>query len=90
VLAYHVAHTADVDQALQAYQEARRPVTAGVQTANRRQAGDVMARVSAMARRGAHGEAAAELQEIERRYKELAGFDVDALNARHSWSVASS
>jgi hypothetical protein len=41
-----------------------------------------------MARRGAHGDAATELQEVERRYKQLAGFDVDALNNRKSWSVS--
>ncbi|HCX20107.1 MAG TPA: salicylate hydroxylase, partial [Afipia sp.] len=60
-----------------------------VQLANRRQAGDVMARVSALARSGAHGDAKAELQDVERRYKQLAGFDVDALNMRKSWSVSS-
>jgi len=47
-----------------------------------------MARVSALARSGAHGDAASELQDVERRYKQLAGFDVDALNNRKSWSVS--
>jgi hypothetical protein len=58
-----------------------------VQLANRRQAGDIMAKVSAMARRGAHGDAATELREAERSYRQLAGFDVDELNNRKSWSA---
>jgi 5-methylphenazine-1-carboxylate 1-monooxygenase len=58
-----------------------------VQLANRSQAGDVMARVSAMARSGQHGLAADELKAIEQKYKRLAGFDVDALNERPSFSV---
>jgi 2-polyprenyl-6-methoxyphenol hydroxylase-like FAD-dependent oxidoreductase len=88
VLAYEVANAANIDDGLRAYETHRRPVASEVQLANRRQAGDVMARVSAMARRGAHGDAATELQEVERRYKQLAGFDVDALNNRKSWSVS--
>ncbi|WP_295854618.1 FAD-dependent monooxygenase [Tardiphaga sp.] len=87
VLAYQLANEITVDDGLMAYEALRRPVATDVQLANRRQAGDVMARVSAMARRGAHGDAAAELQDIERRYKQLAGFDVGALNERRSWSV---
>ena len=78
----------NADDALRAYDAQRRPVASEVQLANRRQAGDVMARVSALARRGAHGDAATELQDIERRYKQLAGFDVEALNHRKSWSVS--
>jgi 2-polyprenyl-6-methoxyphenol hydroxylase-like FAD-dependent oxidoreductase len=88
VLAYELANAANIDDGLRAYETHRRPVASEVQLANRRQAGDVMARVSAMARRGAHGDAATELQDVERRYKQLAGFDVDALNNRKSWSVS--
>lgn len=88
VLAYELATAATVDDALAAYETQRRPVASDVQLANRRQAGDVMARVSALARSGAHGDAATELQDVERRYKQLAGFDVDALNTRKSWSVS--
>jgi 2-polyprenyl-6-methoxyphenol hydroxylase-like FAD-dependent oxidoreductase len=87
VFAYQIATAPSIDEALLAYESERRPVATEVQLANRRQAGDVMARVSAMARRGAHGDAATELQDIERRYKQLAGFDVNALNDRKSWSV---
>lgn len=87
VLAYEIATAPNVDDALRAYETHRRPIATGVQLANRKQAGDVMARVSALARNGAHGDAATELQEVERRYKQLAGFDVDALNTRKSWSV---
>ena len=89
VLAYEIATSTHVDDALRAYDAQRRPVATEVQLANRRQAGDVMARVSALARRGAHGDAKTELQEVERRYKQLAGFDVDSLNNRKSWSVSS-
>lgn len=88
VLAYELATAATIDDALAAYETQRRPVASDVQLANRRQAGDVMARVSALARSGAHGDAATELQEVERRYKQLAGFDVEALNNRKSWSVS--
>ncbi|MBB5052830.1 2-polyprenyl-6-methoxyphenol hydroxylase-like FAD-dependent oxidoreductase [Afipia massiliensis] len=87
VLAYELATAATIDDALRGYETQRRPVASEVQLANRRQAGDVMARVSALARSGAHGDAATELQDVERRYKQLAGFDVDALNTRKSWSV---
>lgn len=88
VLAFELATAATPDEALRAYDAQRRPAVSEVQLANRRQAGDVMARVSALARRGAHGDAATELQDIERRYKQLAGFDVEALNNRKSWSVS--
>lgn len=88
VLAYELATAATVDDALRGYETQRRPVASQVQLANRRQAGDVMARVSALARSGAHGDAATELQDVERRYKQLAGFDVEALNTRTSWSVS--
>jgi 2-polyprenyl-6-methoxyphenol hydroxylase-like FAD-dependent oxidoreductase len=87
VLAYELASASDIDEGLRAYETHRRPVASEVQLANRRQAGDVMARVSALARRGAHGDAATELQDVERRYKQLAGFDVEALNSRKSWNV---
>ncbi|CAN5492782.1 flavin-dependent oxidoreductase [soil metagenome] len=88
VLAYELATAATIDDGLRGYETQRRPLASGVQLANRRQAGDVMARVSALARSGAHGDAATELQDVERRYKQLAGFDVDALNTRKSWSVS--
>ncbi len=88
VLAYELATAATADDALRGYEMQRRQVASDVQLANRRQAGDVMTRVSALARSGAHGDAATELQDVERRYKQLAGFDVDALNSRKSWSVS--
>lgn len=88
VFAYEIATATNIDEALSRYEQQRRSVTGEVQLANRRQASDVMARVSAMARRGAHGDAKAELEQVEQRYKQLAGFDIDALNNRKSWSVA--
>ena len=49
--------------------------------------GDVMAKVGALVRQNAHAGAKAELQEVEARYKRLAGFDAETLNSRASWSV---
>jgi 2-polyprenyl-6-methoxyphenol hydroxylase-like FAD-dependent oxidoreductase len=87
VLAWQLATQPDIDAALAAYQADRLPVASAVQLANRRQANDVMARVSAMVRQEAHAGAQAELKEVEARYKRLAGFDAETLNARASWSV---
>lgn len=87
VFAYELATASAIDAALNGYEARRRPVASGVQLANRRQAGDVMAKVSAMARRGSHEDAASELQDAERSYRQLAGFDVEELNNRKSWSA---
>jgi 2-polyprenyl-6-methoxyphenol hydroxylase-like FAD-dependent oxidoreductase len=87
ILARELARHADAGQGLAAYEAARREQVAAVQLANRTQAGDVMARVSALARSGKHGSAADELKGIEQNYKRLAGFDVQALNERPSFSV---
>jgi 2-polyprenyl-6-methoxyphenol hydroxylase-like FAD-dependent oxidoreductase len=87
VLAYELATGASLEGALAAYENKRRPVATEVQLANRRQAGDVMARVSALARSNAHDRAATELQRVERDYKRLAGFDVESLNQRPSLNV---
>jgi len=87
VLAWQLATQPAIDAALAAYQAERLPVASAVQLANRRQANDVMAKVSAMVRQDAHAGAQAELKEVEARYKRLAGFDAETLNARASWSV---
>ena len=94
VLAFHLAahagqpgQNAGIDAALAAYEAERLPVASAVQLANRRQAGDVMARVGALVRQNAHAGAQAALQEVEARYKRLAGFDAETLNTRASWSV---
>jgi 2-polyprenyl-6-methoxyphenol hydroxylase-like FAD-dependent oxidoreductase len=87
VLAYELAMHGNQADALQAYQAKRLPIASGVQLANRRQAGDVMAKISELARQSAHGSAAAELKEVELGYKRLAGFDAETLNTRPSWSV---
>ncbi|MCB2000929.1 MAG: FAD-dependent monooxygenase [Rhodoferax sp.] len=88
VLAYQLAHhMSDPARALAAYDAARRESVAKVQLANRSQAGDVMARVSALARARAHGQARDELRSVEDTYKRLAGFDIETLNHRPSWSV---
>ena len=87
VLAYKLAMHDDPAEALQTFEAERRPAASQVQLANRRQAGDVMARVSALARQQAHGAAAVELQALERDYKRMAGFDVETLNTRPSWDA---
>jgi 2-polyprenyl-6-methoxyphenol hydroxylase-like FAD-dependent oxidoreductase len=89
VLALELSRHGTVEEGLVAYEHARRPSVSAVQLANRTQAGDVMARVSALARTGAHGAAAEELKAVEENYKRLAGFDVSALNERDSYSVRS-
>lgn len=89
VLAQSLARHASVIDGLAAYENARREQVAAVQRANRTQAGDVMARVSQLARTGQHGSAADELKAVEQKYKRLAGFDVSALNERASFSVNS-
>lgn len=87
VLAYALATEASIPDALHWYEAQRRAATAQVQLANRRQAGDVMARVSQLARQAAVADAAQELKQVEQKYKQLAGFDVDTLNQRPSWNV---
>jgi 5-methylphenazine-1-carboxylate 1-monooxygenase len=87
VLAWQLATQPAIDAGLAAYQAERLPVASAVQLANRRQANDVMAKVSAMVRQDAHAGAQAELKEVEARYKRLAGFDAETLNTRASWSV---
>lgn len=81
------ATDAAIDAGLAAYEAERRPVASAVQLANRRQAGDVMARISALVRQDAHGAAKDELKAVEAQYKKLAGFDAETLNQRASWSV---
>jgi 2-polyprenyl-6-methoxyphenol hydroxylase-like FAD-dependent oxidoreductase len=88
VLAQELATRPDPLAALAAYDARRRETVAKVQLANREQAGGVMARVSALARRSAHGSAADELMAVETEYKRLAGFDAETLNTRASLSVA--
>jgi 2-polyprenyl-6-methoxyphenol hydroxylase-like FAD-dependent oxidoreductase len=87
VLAFELARHGTVEAGLAAYEQARRPAVSSVQLANRSQAGDVMARVSAMARSRDHASAATELKEVEQKYKRLAGFDVSTLNERPSFDV---
>jgi 2-polyprenyl-6-methoxyphenol hydroxylase-like FAD-dependent oxidoreductase len=87
VLAYELATRPCQADALDAYERQRLPVATAVQLANRRQAGEVMARVSELARSAEHQSAASELQRVERDYKRLAGFDIDTLNERPSLSV---
>jgi 2-polyprenyl-6-methoxyphenol hydroxylase-like FAD-dependent oxidoreductase len=88
VLAYQLAtHSTDAAEWLRQYEKHRREQVSAVQLANRRQAGDVMAQVGALARSHALDQAKETLQSVERNYKQLAGFDVDTLNQRASWSV---
>jgi len=91
VLAYELARNADPVAALAAYEAARRPPTSALVHANRRhgpeqvmtivgdRAPDGFARIEDILGRD-------ELRAIVRRYSQTAGFDVDELNARPSWS----
>lgn len=88
ILAFHMATNPNLESALLAYENQRRNATAKIQLANRTQAGEIMAKVSSLARQNAHDKAANELQEVERHYKLLAGFDVQTLNSRESWNAA--
>lgn len=87
VLALELATHQDEKEAIASYEQSRRPVTAQVQLANRRQDGEVMARVSELARGSAVGDAADELKSVEVQYKRLAGFEAETLNTRQSLSV---
>lgn len=87
VLALDLATHQDEREALASYEQKRRLVTAQVQLANRRQDGEVMARVSELARGSAVGDAADELKSVEVQYKRLAGFEAETLNTRPSLSV---
>jgi 5-methylphenazine-1-carboxylate 1-monooxygenase len=87
VLARELASSSDPGAALLRYENLRREPVAKVQEANRRQASDVMTRVSELARRQVFAGAADELIAVERDYKRLASFEAESLNERPSWSV---
>jgi 2-polyprenyl-6-methoxyphenol hydroxylase-like FAD-dependent oxidoreductase len=92
VLAHELAHHADPVRALASYQQLRRPPTTAIVHANRRHGPEqVMTLVEQRAPRGfARIDdvlAPDELRAIVARYSHTAGFDVDDLNARASWSV---
>lgn len=87
ILALELASDPDHAAALLRYEARRRETTAKVQQANRRQTYEVMKRVSELARQRGFGNAADELMSVEAEYKRLAGFEVESLNTRASWSV---
>jgi 5-methylphenazine-1-carboxylate 1-monooxygenase len=90
ILARELASSNDPAVALRRHEDLRRETVAKVQEANRRQASDVMMRVSKLARQQVFAGAADELMAVERDYKRLAGFEAESLNDRPSWSVPSS
>jgi 2-polyprenyl-6-methoxyphenol hydroxylase-like FAD-dependent oxidoreductase len=86
MLAQALASAPDIDQALAAYEAERLPATARVVLANRQQGPSEVQTI--VEQRAPHGfvdieavVSAAELLDISRRYKELAGFDQGAVNA---------
>jgi 2-polyprenyl-6-methoxyphenol hydroxylase-like FAD-dependent oxidoreductase len=92
VLAHELARHADPAHALATYEQLRRPTTSAIVHANRRHGPEeVMTIVEQRAPRGfARVDdvlAPDELRTIVARYSHTAGFDVDELNARASWSV---
>lgn len=90
-LALHLARAARVEDGLAAYEEARRPPTAKLTLANRDLGPDLV--LEEVHRRAPGGFQALhdvisheELAGTAARYKKLAGFDPELLNARESWS----
>jgi len=92
VLAFHLATARDPSAALAAYEAARRPPTTALVLSNRAMGPErVLALVEQRAPRGfARIEdvlGAEELETIAADYKRTAGFQVEELNNRPSWSV---
>ena len=91
-LAHHLATAATIEDALQRYEEDRRPVTAKLLEMTRQTGPE---RVMQLAHERAPGGfvdihdviPAAELEEIAASYKRAAGFHPEQLNARSSLSV---
>ncbi len=91
-LAFELATRASVDDALAAYEVARRPATSAIVLANRGEGPEaVMQLAHERAPQGFEAVAEvlsrAELEGVADRYKAVAGFDREALNARASLSV---
>ena len=92
VLAREMATKRDPQAAFEAYESVRRPMTAKITLSNRKNGPEqVMQMAEERAPNGfkhIHDVISqAELEEISTRYKQLAGFDKDALNNRESFSV---
>ncbi|MEA2130958.1 MAG: 5-methylphenazine-carboxylate 1-monooxygenase [Solirubrobacteraceae bacterium] len=92
VLAHELARHADPVHALAAYEQLRRPPTSAIVHANRRHGPEQV--MTIVEQRAPGGFARIddvlgpdELSAIVGRYNRTAGFDVDELNARASWSV---
>jgi 2-polyprenyl-6-methoxyphenol hydroxylase-like FAD-dependent oxidoreductase len=92
VLAHELARHADPVHALAAYEHLRRPPTSAIVHANRRHGPEQV--MTIVEQRAPGGFARIddvlgpdELSAIVGRYNRTAGFDVDELNARASWSV---
>ncbi|WP_437623785.1 flavin-dependent oxidoreductase [Sorangium sp. So ce1151] len=88
----HLAAAASPEAALAGYEAARRPPTSALVLANRAMGPErVMALVEQRAPRGfgriEDALSRDELEEIARSYKAAAGFQIEELNARPSWSV---
>jgi 5-methylphenazine-1-carboxylate 1-monooxygenase len=93
VLAWRLATEPDPQQALQLYEQERRPVTSNLVLANRRNGPEkVMQMAFERAPQGyAHIHdviSAQELSDSAREYKLIAGFDKEVLNERSSYSVS--
>ncbi len=91
VLAFELATAGDIDLALARYEEARRPATTKIVLANRGNGPEQVMQLAEI--RAPNGFAdidavisQAEREEIARRYKEMAGFDREALNSRASFT----
>jgi 2-polyprenyl-6-methoxyphenol hydroxylase-like FAD-dependent oxidoreductase len=92
VLARELALQPTVEEALAAYDAQRRPATAKIVEANRKAGPEICMEI--VEERAPDGFSSldeiisqAELQEISKKYKVAAGFDIDTLNSRPSLSV---
>jgi 2-polyprenyl-6-methoxyphenol hydroxylase-like FAD-dependent oxidoreductase len=92
VLARELALQSSVEDALAAYDAQRRPATAKIVESNRKAGPEVCMEI--VEERAPQGFSSlddiitqAELQEISKKYKVAAGFDVETLNSRPSFSV---
>jgi 5-methylphenazine-1-carboxylate 1-monooxygenase len=92
VLAHELAHHTDPVRGLAAYEQLRRPTTSAIVLANRRHGPEHV--MTIVEQRAPGGFARIddvidpdELRSTVARYSRTAGFDVDELNGRPSWTV---
>jgi len=91
-LAFELATQADIDSALANYEASRRPATTRIVLANRGNGPEQVMQIAETRAPNGFADIATvidhnELEDIARRYKLMAGFDMETLNSRPSLSV---